>query len=114
MRRGSRKARTTGLAMRFHASETQCAEGEIRLISGYVAGTFVAAPKHWGLEWVWPARGWQSKELQDQGRLTMARVPIMGGITVFSVYFYHTEEWTERNQQRRRAERFGGAQGYGF
>ena len=57
------------------------------------AGTFIAAPKHW------PARGWQSKELQDQGRLTMAWVPIMGGLTVFSVYFYHTEEWTERNQQ---------------
>ena len=49
------------------------------------AGTFVAALKHWELEWVWPARGWQSKELQDQGRLTMAWVPIMGGITVFSV-----------------------------
>ena len=63
------------------------------------AGTFVAAPKHWGLEWVWPARGWQSKELRDQGRLTMAWVPIMGGLTVFSVHFYHTEEWTERNQQ---------------
>ena len=63
------------------------------------AGTFIAAPKHWGLEWVWPARGWQSKELQDQGRLTMAWVPIVGGLTVFSVYFYHTEEWTERNQQ---------------
>ena len=60
------------------------------------AGTFVAAPKHWGLEWAWPARGWQSKELQDQRRLTMAWVPIMGGITVFSVYFYHSEE---RNQQ---------------
>ena len=29
----------------------------------------------------------------------MACVPIMGGLTVFSVYFYHTEEWTERNQQ---------------
>ena len=29
----------------------------------------------------------------------MAWVPTMGGITVFSVYFYHTEEWTERNQQ---------------
>ena len=39
------------------------------------AGTFVAAPKHWELEWVWPARGWQSKE--DRGRLTMAWVPIM-------------------------------------
>ena len=63
------------------------------------AGTFVAAPKQWELEWVWPARGWQSKELQDQGRLTMAWVPIMGGITVFSVYFHHTEERTERNQQ---------------
>ena len=32
------------------------------------AGTLVAAPKHWGLEWVWSARGWQSNELQDQGR----------------------------------------------
>ena len=42
------------------------------------AGTFVAAPKHWELEWVWPARGWQSKELQThQGRLTMAWVPII-------------------------------------
>ena len=29
----------------------------------------------------------------------MACVLIMGGLTVFSVYFYHTEEWTERNQQ---------------
>ena len=29
----------------------------------------------------------------------MAWVPVMGEITVFSVYFYHTEEWTERNQQ---------------
>ena len=63
------------------------------------AGTFVAAPKHWGLEWVWPARGWQSKELQDQGRLTSAWVPTKGGTTVFSAYFDHTEEWTERNQQ---------------
>ena len=26
-------------------------------------------------------------------------MPIMGGLTVCSVYFYHTEEWTERNQQ---------------
>ena len=25
--------------------------------------------------------------------------PPRRGITVFSVYFYHTEEWTERNQQ---------------
>ena len=29
----------------------------------------------------------------------MAWVRIMGGLTVFSVYFYHSEEWTERNQQ---------------
>ena len=29
----------------------------------------------------------------------MAWVPLMGEITVLSVYFYHTEEWTERNQQ---------------
>ena len=29
----------------------------------------------------------------------MAWVPIMGGLKVFSVYFYHTEEWTGRNQQ---------------
>ena len=29
----------------------------------------------------------------------MAWVPIMGGITVFSVYFNHTGEWTQRNQQ---------------
>ena len=63
------------------------------------AGTFVAAPKHWLLVWLWPARGWQSKELQEKGRLTMAWVPFMGGITVFSVHFHHTEEWTERNQQ---------------
>ena len=64
------------------------------------AGVSVAALKHWGLEWVWPVRSWQSKELQaHQGRLTMAQVPIMGGLEVFSVYFYHTEEWTERNQQ---------------
>ena len=73
------------------------------------AGTFVAAQKHWGLEWVWPARGWQSKELQDQGRLTMAWVPIMGGLTVFSVYFYAISRYW-----RRPAERFGDAQGYGF
>ena len=32
-------------------------------------------------------------------RLTMAWMPIMGELTVFSVYFCHTEEWTERNQQ---------------
>ena len=64
------------------------------------AGTFVAAPRHWRMEWAWPARSWQSIELQAyQGRLTMAWVPIMGGLTVFSVYLYHTEEWTERNQQ---------------
>ena len=79
--------------------EAQRAEGGNGFIPGYVGGTFVAAPKHWGLEWVWPARDWQSKELQDQGRLTMAWVPIMGRLTVFSVYFHHTEEWTERNQQ---------------
>ena len=24
------------------------------------AGTFVAVPKHWGLEWVWPTRDWQT------------------------------------------------------
>ena len=29
----------------------------------------------------------------------MARVPILGRLTVVSVYFYHTEERTERNQQ---------------
>ena len=29
----------------------------------------------------------------------MAWVPIMDGLTVFSVHFYHTEEWTERSQQ---------------
>ena len=29
----------------------------------------------------------------------MAWVPIMGGLTVFSAYFYHTGEWTERNQR---------------
>ena len=57
------------------------------------AGTFVAAPKHWELEWVWPARSWQSKELQDQGRLTMA----WGTHSVQCLL--HTEAWTERNQQ---------------
>ena len=55
-------------------------------------------------KWVWPARDWQrekeSKKLQShQGRLTMAWVPILGGLTVFSVHFYHTEERTERSQQ---------------
>ena len=60
-------------------------------------GTFVAAPTHWGMEWAWPARNWQRKELQaHQGRLAMAWVPIVEGLTVLSVYFYHTEEWTER------------------
>ena len=45
------------------------------------AGTFVAAPKQRELEWVWPARGWQSKELQDQGRLAMAWVhPILDAL----------------------------------
>ena len=63
------------------------------------AGTFVAAFKHKGLEWVWPARAWQSKELEDHGRLAMAWVPIMGGLTVFSAYLYHTEEWTDRNEK---------------
>ena len=29
----------------------------------------------------------------------MAWVPILRGLTVFSVYFYHSEGWTERNQQ---------------
>ena len=54
-------------------------------------GTFVAVPKHWGLEWVWPTRGWQTKAmLAHQGRITMAWVPILRGLTVFSVYFYHS------------------------
>ena len=64
------------------------------------AGTFVAAPKHWGLEWVWPTRGWQTKAMSaHQGRIAMAWTPILRGLTVFSVYFYHSEGWTERNQQ---------------
>ena len=64
------------------------------------AGTFVAAPKHWGMEWVWPARSWQSKVLQaHQGRLTLAWVPSRGRLTEFSIYFCHTEEVAERNQQ---------------
>ena len=29
----------------------------------------------------------------------MAWVPIVGRLAVVSVYFYHMEEWTERNQQ---------------
>ena len=28
----------------------------------------------------------------------MASVPILRELTIFSVYFYHTEEWTESNQ----------------
>ena len=71
--------------MWFHTSEAQRVEGENGLIPGYVGGYVCCSAQAWGLEWVWPARGWQSKELQDQGRLTMAWV--------------HTEEWTERNQQ---------------
>ena len=64
------------------------------------AGTFVAAPKLWGLEWVWPTRGWQTKAMSvQQGRITMAWAPILSGLTVFSVYFHHSEGWTERNQQ---------------
>ena len=64
------------------------------------AGTFVAVPKYWGLEWVWPTRGWQTKAISaHQGRITMAWAPILSGLTVFSVYFYHSEGWTERNQQ---------------
>ena len=64
------------------------------------AGTFVAAPKHWGLEWVWPTRGWQTKAMSaHQGRIAMAWTPILRALTVFSVYFYHSEGWTERNQQ---------------
>ena len=76
----------------FLARETQCSEDEIRVIAGDVGRHFCCSAQALGA-------GWQSKELQDQGRLTMASDPIMGGITVFSVYFYHTGEWTERNQQ---------------
>ena len=85
MRRGGWEARASRQAVRLLASETQCAEESSMATS---AGTFFPAPKHWGLEWV-----------SHQGRLTMAWVPIMGGLTVFSAYLHHTEEWTERNQQ---------------
>ena len=64
------------------------------------AGTFVAVPKHWGLEWVWPTRDWHTKKIAvHQGRITMAWVPIPRGLAIFSVCFYHSEGWTERNQQ---------------
>ena len=54
------------------------------------ASTFVAAHKHQGLGWVWPARKWQRKKLQPhRGRLTMAWVPIVERPTVISVYFAH-------------------------
>ena len=66
------------------------------------AGTFVAALKDW--EWVWLARGWQSKMMQShQGRLTMAIGSNHGRLTVFSVHFNLTEEWTRRNQQLQEA-----------
>ena len=81
------------------SSNVKRVEGESRLLSGYVGRHFVAAPKHWGLEWVWPALSLQSKELlAHQRRLTMAWVPIMGGLTVFSVYLYHTERVVDRAQ----------------
>ena len=81
------------------------------------AGTFVAAPKHWGLEWVWPARGWQSKELQDQGRLTMAWVPYHGGThSVQRSLQPHGRSGLNAISRywRRPAERSGDARGYGF
>ena len=62
-------------------------------------------PRRQALSWQRPSSGGWSGSGQHaagrakQGRLTMAWVPIMGGITVFSVYFHHTEERTERNQQ---------------
>ena len=98
--------------MRFLASET---EDEDRNISGYVGRHFSGSAQ--ALEaGVWPARGWQSKELQDQGRLTMAWVPIMGGITVFSVEFTtrRTGHSATNRYWRRQAEKFGGARVYGF
>ena len=77
------------------------------------AGTFVAAPKHWGLEWVWPARSWQSKELQaHQGRLTMAWVPIMEGDSQFSVstsIIRRTGQSATNGCRRRRALKLPGA-----
>ena len=48
------------------------------------AGTFVAAPKHWGLEWVWPTRGWQTKAMSaHQGRIAMAWTPILSLLLSF-------------------------------
>ena len=85
--------------MRLHTGEPQRAEGENGLIAGYVGrhacGGAQTLGTGMGLASTWLAE----QRAPRPGRLTMAWVLIMGGLTVFSVYFYHTEEWTERNQQ---------------
>ena len=81
------------------------------------AGTFVAALKHWGLEWVWPARSWQSKELQAHlERLTMAWFPSWedSRCSVFTSTTRRSGHSATSSCWRRRALKFGGALGYGY
>ena len=80
------------------------------------AGTFVAAPKHWGPEWVWPARGWQAMSFGNKGGS-----PWHGFLSCEesqSSAFTSTTPRSGRSATsrywRRRAEKFGGAEGCGF
>ena len=36
--------------------------------------------------------------LGNEGRITQAWVDVQGGVRVFSVYFWHSEGWTPRNE----------------
>ena len=62
------------------------------------AGTFVAAPKQWAGVSLASAR-LAERRASGPREAHHGMGAYHGALTVYSVYFYHTEEWTERNQQ---------------
>ena len=61
------------------------------------AGTLIAAPVSLPLHMVAGADTWEASPSEQGGRLCHAWLGIMGGITLYSAYFWCSEGWTSRN-----------------
>jgi hypothetical protein len=62
------------------------------------AGTFVAAANHVGIEPLHGSSEWDMSPPGCNGRLAAGWTSAAGGLLVVSVYFWHSEGWSARNQ----------------
>ncbi len=67
---------------------------------GTSAGTLVAAPSHIDMQIQFPCEGWDISPSSGKGRVTVAWIALANGrgLTVLSAYFWHSEGWSQRNQ----------------